>query len=347
MAKFFRTVLPRTRERAEQGDMQAQFDLALFYWEGRGLKKDVDKAAAIWQELADKGHFRAMYMLGNALIRRERFREALDRFQDAAKGNDSDAMYAAGVLCYEGLVNGNPEYERAVHWFKMADEHGHKHACEFLAKMIYHGEGVLRDSVLSAYYCEKAANGGDSDSQLQLGWMNLLGIGVHKNYRLAKKWLRKAADRGDKYARYLLGLMYFRRIGVDQDYAKAKSFFERASYLSSIFEDGKLHCYAFLLTPWRDSVPDALCKLCEISAKGLGQPVDMNEAAKMYALAKERNEKKAKACLQRLNIEQRKTIILLLQKAEQEAAVAREENAKRARELRRKRHPRNVSYYEN
>lgn len=347
MAKFFRTVLPETRKRAEQGDLQAQFDLALFYWEGRGLKKDVDKAAAIWQELADKGHSKAMYMLGNVLVSRERFREAQDRFQDAAKGNDIDAMYAAGILCYKGWVNGKPEYERAVQWFKMADEHGHKHACEFLAKMIYHGEGVQRDSALSAYYCEKAANGGNTDSQLQLGWMNLLGIGVQKNYRLAKKWLRRAADREEKYARYLLGLMYFRGIGVDQDYAKAKSYFERAAYLSSIFDEGKIHCYTFLLTPWRDSIPDALCKLCEISANGLGQPVDMNEAAKMYALAKERNEKKAKACLQRLNIDQREALMILLQKSEQEAAAAREANAKRARELRRKRHPRIASYYEN
>lgn len=156
--------------------------------------------------------------------------------------------------------------------------------------------------------------------------MYLRGIGVQRDYPAARKWLGKAARRGHSHARYLLGLMYFRGVGVGQDYAKARYFFEQAAYISPLFDESKSYCTAFLLTPWKDGVPDALCKLCEMDAKGWGQPADMNEAAKMYAWAKERSEKKARACFMRLGVEQREAIEKILQ----EAAESRADEAKRA-----------------
>ena len=54
----------------------------------------------------------------------------------------------------------------------------------------------------------KAADQGDSEAQLNLGFMYTLGHGVPKNYAAAASWYRKAAEQGHASAQFNLGLMY-------------------------------------------------------------------------------------------------------------------------------------------
>ena len=49
---------------------------------------------------------------------------------------------------------------------------------------------------MATEWFRKAAEQGDADSQLDLGWMYLDGLGVPKDEKEAAKWFQKAADQG-------------------------------------------------------------------------------------------------------------------------------------------------------
>lgn len=60
----------------------------------------------------------------------------------------------------------------------------------------------------------KAAEQGDADAQIEIGWMYHNGNGVLKDFAQAIDWYRNAAEQGHPGAQFNLGLMYFRAEGV-------------------------------------------------------------------------------------------------------------------------------------
>ena len=88
--------LDALKERAEQGDTDAQLDLGRMYFDERGdMPPDYPRAAA-W-------------------------------FKKAAKQGDADAQYQIGYMYYHGL--GVPEDQaRAAAWLEKAAEQGHADA---------------------------------------------------------------------------------------------------------------------------------------------------------------------------------------------------------------------------
>lgn len=49
--------------RANEGDMEAQFDLALCYQTGEGVGKDMGEAAKWYRRAAEQGHMEARFVL--------------------------------------------------------------------------------------------------------------------------------------------------------------------------------------------------------------------------------------------------------------------------------------------
>jgi TPR repeat protein len=86
------------RRAAEQGDKFAQFNLAVFYADGRGgLPADVDEAIHWYRKAADQGVTEALQPLAELLARRNRDRddanEAIQRLHMAAAAGAEDAEY--------------------------------------------------------------------------------------------------------------------------------------------------------------------------------------------------------------------------------------------------------------
>lgn len=52
------------REKAEQGDAEAQTQLGAQYVKGEALEKDIDAAICWWKKAADSGYAEAQYKLG-------------------------------------------------------------------------------------------------------------------------------------------------------------------------------------------------------------------------------------------------------------------------------------------
>ena len=147
------------------------------------------------------------------------------------------------------------DYATALKIFSPLAESGDPRAQNQLAWMYEGGIGVPRDKVKGEQWTRKAAEQGDSDAELNLGFkydlyepkdyaqatawyrkaadhgnamaQEILGRTYYEgkialqNFALAIEWSRKAADQGDFDAQHSLGLMYEKGQGVQQDYVRA------------------------------------------------------------------------------------------------------------------------------
>jgi TPR repeat protein len=120
-----------TKALADQGDAQAQFNLALMYYEGEGVPQD--------------------------------YAEAIKWFRKGAEQGLAAAQYNLALMYYEG--EGVPQdYAEAIKWFRKAAEQGLAAAQFTLALMYATGQGVPQDYVESYVWNSLAAASGFEDA---------------------------------------------------------------------------------------------------------------------------------------------------------------------------------------
>jgi len=140
-----------------------------------------------------------------------------------------------------------------------------------LGKEFFGGGLVLRDQVEAAKWFRAAAEQNHALAQSQLGFQYMHGEGVAKDNVEGAKWFHKAADQHEVTAQYTLGLCYDSGIGVHQDDVEAAKWYRRA---------------AEQLLPFAStSVSQARCALGYLYSKGDGVAKDEVEAAKWYRAA--------------------------------------------------------------
>jgi len=123
----FATALNEFERLAEQGNFVAQYNLGIMYANGKGVPRDIDKAAAWFHKAATGGDARAQYNLGN--------------------------LYSEG----QGVPE-NPA--RAAHWYTKAAEQGLAAAQYNLGRVYYMGTGVKQDFVQAFVWMQIAADQG-------------------------------------------------------------------------------------------------------------------------------------------------------------------------------------------
>ncbi len=141
---------------ALQGKVDAQYELALMYRDGKGTAKNPEKAFMLLNKVAKKGYARAQYELGQ--------------------------LYEKG----EGVAQ---DYSKASEWYSLASNLGNNRDAQFaLANLYFNGRGVPHDyaEALSLYL--KAANHGHAAAQYLVGAMYQDGWGVKSDYAEAYKW---------------------------------------------------------------------------------------------------------------------------------------------------------------
>ena len=169
------------KEKAEQGNVEAQFLLGVMYRLGGGVPK-VQKNYA----------------------------EAMKWFRKAAEQGDAMAQYMLGLMYFRG--EGVPKnYVEAAKWFRKAAEQGDGRAQEKLGLMYDEGDGVPKNYVEAAKWFRKAAEQGwnvkryrraaeqgDAEAQHNLGVMYRGGYGVPKDEVEGYAWLLLAKANGIK-----------------------------------------------------------------------------------------------------------------------------------------------------
>ena len=209
---------------AEQGNASAQSNLGVMYANGEGVPRDY-KQAAMWSRLAaEQGNAFAQDNLGFMYLHGKGvprdYKQAETWFRLAAEQEYASAQNNLGSMYYNG--QGVPiDYKQAATWFRLATEQGNAYAQGNLGLIYLHGQGVPRDYKQAETWFRLAAEQGDASAQNNLGRMYDNGKGVPRDYKQAETWFRLAAEQGNAYAQNNLGSMYLHGKGVPRDYKQA------------------------------------------------------------------------------------------------------------------------------
>jgi TPR repeat protein len=112
---------------------------------------------------------------------------------------------------------------------KAAAEQGNVDSQLQIGFMYYEGDKVNKDYQQASYWLKKAAERGDDLAQTMLGMMHLRGEGTAINYPQAAYWLTNAAEQGNRQAQGALAKMYEEGLGVIQDYVLAYKWYNLAA----------------------------------------------------------------------------------------------------------------------
>lgn len=153
------------RKSADLGFAPAQFNMAIFYYNGDGVQKDLTKTVEWLEKAAPQGFLQAQKQLAicyaQGIGTKKDAKKAAHWYEQAAKQGDADAQYKLGTAYYQG--NGVlPDYEQAVKWYEKAAAQGVPEALNDLGLCYENGLGVEQISpnkALGLY--QKAASMGN------------------------------------------------------------------------------------------------------------------------------------------------------------------------------------------
>ena len=193
-----------------------------------------------------------------------------------------------------GAIKGDPEaqyylgkhyaddedFKTAVKWFQKAADQGNADAQINLGFCYQEGQGVPQNYDKAVKWYQKAADQGNAGAQNNLGFCYQEGQGVPQDYDEAVKWYLKAADQGFAFAQNNLGFCYQEGQGVPKNYNEAVKWYLKATegYTRGRAELHLGDCYEH----------------------GYGVVQDITEAIKWYKKAADDDDSEAREALKRL-----------------------------------------------
>lgn len=197
---------------AQQGLPNAQFNLAVCYFRGEGVEKNLD-AATTWAERAYDQNFEAAaellkllkttkahaFDVGVAFLEKNDFVQAVLFFRIAAEQGNAKAQFNL-ALCYSKGKGVEENQSEAARWYRAAAEQGYASAQFNLALCYSQGKGVEENQSEAARWYLKAAQQGNVDAQFNLALRYEKGNGVAQDLQEAARWYRAAVEQGDQKA---------------------------------------------------------------------------------------------------------------------------------------------------
>ncbi|MDG4594290.1 MAG: SEL1-like repeat protein [Candidatus Contendobacter sp.] len=328
------------RQKAEQGDAAAQFNLGLMYANGKGVKQDYAQARQWFQKAAEQGDAAAQFILGVMYYEgkwvkqdygqaRQWFQKAVDQglagvqqvFIDHGMDRNEALIAFASMQYLLGVMYGNgygvkQDYAQARQWYQKAAEQGNAEAQFNLGVMYANGYGVKQDYAQARQWFQKAADQGLANAQFNLGVMYDEGQGVKQDYSQARQWYQKAAEQGEADAQSNLGMMYSEGKGVKQDYSQAIQWYQKAAEqghanaqhnLGVMYIDGRGVKQDYgQARQWSQKAAEqghtgAQFNLGKMYAEGKGGKQDYGQARQWYQKAAEQGYAGAQEALDKLN----------------------------------------------
>lgn len=161
--------------KANSGDANAQYSLALKYYNGSSDFKQNHSEAFVWAlKAAKQGHKEAQDLVG---------------------------------FCYWSGVGIEKDLSQAVEWYTLSANQGYTNAMKNLGVCYANGQGVTKDLSKSFQWYLKAAEGGDTGAMYSVAMRYRNGKGVASNALKAKEWIEKASENGNPDAQYELAKM--------------------------------------------------------------------------------------------------------------------------------------------
>lgn len=243
---------------ADNGDAQAQFDLAYRYGCGIGVVPDLEQAMSWLNQPAEQGLVEAQLFLGlhhatlNGLW--SLFFSEIKEYQliynwvtTKKQGftEPDDNLYRDLESCFSSESSLREQKASAFNWFSKAAEQGCAEAQYWLARCYVSGLGCEQSDKLALDWFKKAAEQGFAEAYYYLACCYRDGKGVEQNQHLAFEWITKAVELADAYfseatirtkycsqvaeVYYFLGDLYAQGKGITQNDDQAFKFYKLAA----------------------------------------------------------------------------------------------------------------------
>ncbi|MCL2042797.1 MAG: sel1 repeat family protein [Treponema sp.] len=203
----------KLQEQAEQGDAEAQYNLGCYYYFGRVIQKDFEKAVHWLTEAADQGNTGAQYWLGHCYDNNgDGFQtdgeKALLWYTKAAEAGNYVAQFYLGCIYHQG--EGVPQnFEKAVYWYHRSAAQHHRNALVNLGLCYYKGDGLPKNREDAVYYFNLAAQDANNIAYHNLAFCYANGIGVIQDPEKAEYWYKKYEQTGSNWNKNNDGIYYF------------------------------------------------------------------------------------------------------------------------------------------
>lgn len=141
---------------AKDGNVKAMYDVGKLYERGRGVVRDISKAAEFFQQSASAGNPSAQARLGILYFEgrgvKQNYKKALSLLNSAANKNIPSAQYQLANM-YELGTGVKQNLSKAIFWYKKADKYGYylaKAKVTRLQKIVSTGGSIKRKTTSQA-----------------------------------------------------------------------------------------------------------------------------------------------------------------------------------------------------
>lgn len=232
---------------AINGAAIAQYQLALFYHEGKGTEKDESLAFTWGLKAAKQGLPFAQYFIAsfyqNGIGVDKNLPEAITWWKRCAEqeNNPTQINYEPVKRCIGeaqfklGFTYGNgigveTDTEQAFDWMCKSARNGYPDGMWGVGYSYLTGTGVAQDGKKAYEWLTKAAEQNSSSGQYWLSNMFYDGKYIKQDEQKAFYWCEKAAEQGNLNAEFMLGSLYYNQgIGTKQDYKIANEWLAKAA----------------------------------------------------------------------------------------------------------------------
>ena len=220
---------------SERGCIEAQASVALYYLYGAGVKKDENKGAEILNDLFEttdnafvKSWMGTFYITGKYSFWPKDVKKGISLLQECAESNNIAAT-ALGLIYFYGEYE-TVDYEKALHYLKLADNLGNNYVQHILGSIYLTGVcNVNKDKKTALNYFEKGVKRGNIDCMLCL-YEFYMKDNEYKDEKNALSFLNKAIERKDGRAYRHMGVIYMNGLdGLPKDDKKAFEYFKKSS----------------------------------------------------------------------------------------------------------------------
>lgn len=222
---------------AKHGHLSAKLELSNFYFEGKGVEVDIDKALKLLNDgltglfkLSNNNVSKAQWILGQLFISGSYLPRNIEQGKYWLK-KSAEANNAYGQLLYgKSFLNGeNLDYNTAFYWINEANKKKHPESYYELAELYKNGFGTSQDINKAFEINLEGAKLGDRDAMFNVAYCYTQGQGVEANQSEAFKWFKKLADYGNVVAQNNIGAMYQSGTGVTKDSSEAFKWYMKAA----------------------------------------------------------------------------------------------------------------------
>ena len=195
------SIIDQLEKKAEEGDIDLQFELAARYLNGNGLPGNLTKGAYWLKKAAQSGNCDAQselalcYFQGTLVIKDEE--QAAYWWRKAADQDVAASQYNLGYLYKEG-IGVEQNFENAAFWFGKATDQDFADAQNSLGILYDKGQGVDKDYKKAIQLFELAAEKGHVDALNNLLLLYVEGKGVPSDLDKVTDLMNQAAQKGDR-----------------------------------------------------------------------------------------------------------------------------------------------------